>query len=382
MKKDILCWSLFLALILISLAAAIPSYAVAETDPAIDNEIAFNFELKNRFNIKKDILDALQKKGKPLVLYFNNLPLKGTEVTVDKETLEFFLERTSDTSNMWKQLWKESKTLNPTVTISLGVVGDTPTKIEDGKVYKIILIKKIKLWWGVGFLTILVLLVVMAKKTEILRNSGPKPAGGDRTYSLALLQMALWFVVIIGSYIFLWLITGQMDTITESVLGLMGISSATALGATLIDSGKSSAATSENQKLRGEKDALNTRLNELDVKITNLSPGPEKDASNAEKLKALTRVNEIDSKLKSLPQVEGVASNGWLMDVLSDGNGISLHRFQMLIWTLVLIGIFFTEVYNKMAMPTFSSTLLALMGISSGTYIGFKFPEQNVSSAK
>jgi hypothetical protein len=382
MKKDILCWSLFLALILISLAAAIPSYAVAETNPAIDNEIAFNFELKNRFQIKKDILDALQKKGKPLVLYFNNLPLKGTEVTVDKETLEFFLERTSDTSNMWKQLWKESKTLNPTVTISLGVVGDTPIKIDDGKVYKIILIKKIKLWWGVGFLTILLLLVVMAKKTEILRNSGPKPAGGDRTYSLSLLQMALWFVVIIGSYIFLWLITGQMDTITESVLGLMGISSATALGATLIDSGKSSAATSENQKLRGEKDALNTRLNELDVRITNLAPGPEKDASNAEKLKAWTRVNEIDSKLKSLEQVEGVASNGWLMDVLSDGNGISLHRFQMLIWTFVLIGIFFTEVYNKMAMPTFSSTLLALMGISSGTYIGFKFPEQNVPSAK
>jgi len=35
-----------------------------------------------------------------------------------------------------------------------------------------------------------------------------------------------------------------------------------------------------------------------------------------------------------------------------------------------------SSVYNNLAMPEFSATLLGLMGISSGTYIGFKFPEQ------
>ena len=31
-----------------------------------------------------------------------------------------------------------------------------------------------------------------------------------------------------------------------------------------------------------------------------------------------------------------------------------------------------TEVLSKLAMPVFDATLLTLMGISSGTYLGFK----------
>ena len=42
----------------------------------------------------------------------------------------------------------------------------------------------------------------------------------------------------------------------------------------------------------------------------------------------------------------------------------------------VLGDIFGVSVYGNLAMPEFSSTLLGLMGISSGTYIGFEFPEQ------
>lgn len=41
-----------------------------------------------------------------------------------------------------------------------------------------------------------------------------------------------------------------------------------------------------------------------------------------------------------------------------------------------MLGIMFiSSVYNNLTMPEFSATLLGLMGISSGTYIGFKFPE-------
>jgi hypothetical protein len=32
-------------------------------------------------------------------------------------------------------------------------------------------------------------------------------------------------------------------------------------------------------------------------------------------------------------------------------------------------------VFSQLAMPDFSATLLGLMGISSGTYIGFKIPD-------
>jgi hypothetical protein len=60
---------------------------------------------------------------------------------------------------------------------------------------------------------------------------------------------------------------------------------------------------------------------------------------------------------------------------MSDQTGISLHRFQMFVWTLVLGVIFIASVYRSLEMPEFSAGLLGLMGISSGTYLGFKVPE-------
>ena len=52
------------------------------------------------------------------------------------------------------------------------------------------------------------------------------------------------------------------------------------------------------------------------------------------------------------------------------------HRFQILAWTILLGIMFVSSVYNDLTMPEFSATLLSLIGISSETYIGFKFPEQ------
>ncbi|HEX9459334.1 MAG TPA: hypothetical protein VGA84_09330 [Thermoanaerobaculia bacterium] len=45
-----------------------------------------------------------------------------------------------------------------------------------------------------------------------------------------------------------------------------------------------------------------------------------------------------------------------------------------MVWTLVLGGVFLISVLWDLTMPEFSATMLALMGISSGTYIGFKLP--------
>ena len=70
------------------------------------------------------------------------------------------------------------------------------------------------------------------------------------------------------------------------------------------------------------------------------------------------------------------ASINFLTDVLTDGQAYSFHRFQIFAWTIILGIIFIASVYNNLAMPQFSTTLLGLMGISAGTYIGFKFPEE------
>jgi hypothetical protein len=72
------------------------------------------------------------------------------------------------------------------------------------------------------------------------------------------------------------------------------------------------------------------------------------------------------------------ASAGFLRDLISDDRGVvALDRLQVMVWTLVLGGIFLSSVFAYLTMPEFSATMLALMGISSGTYIGFKLPWKN-----
>ena len=65
-----------------------------------------------------------------------------------------------------------------------------------------------------------------------------------------------------------------------------------------------------------------------------------------------------------------------MYDLLAENDVITFHRFQIFVWTLVLGIMFVSNVYSELAMPQFSATLLGLLGISAGTYVGFKIPEQ------
>jgi hypothetical protein len=241
-------------------------------------------------------------------------------------------------------------------------------------------IKLIKKPWfifsSVCGLFILVLLLWLCKGSEILRNFGPEPEGGKkRTFSLALSQMAAWFVVIISAFVLIWLTTGELNTLTDSVLYLMGISASTLVAAAVIDKSKLTESQNKNVTLMAEKESLNEKV----TKLTEPSNLKENITLTTQITTTNTRLKEIDKELKNLPATDkGPATKNWFIDVLSDVNGISLHRFQILVWTFVLIVIFIADVYNYLTMPDFSATLLGLMGISSGTYIGFKLPEQNI----
>jgi hypothetical protein len=65
-----------------------------------------------------------------------------------------------------------------------------------------------------------------------------------------------------------------------------------------------------------------------------------------------------------------------LRDLLTDSTGYSFHRVQIFAWTLVLGLFFLHQVWARLSMPEFGANLLALMGFSSGTYLGFKLPER------
>jgi hypothetical protein len=255
-------------------------------------------------------------------------------------------------------------------------------------------------------LAALALFWFLAVKSDIIRDSAPpEPSnGGRRPYSLARFQMAIWFFVILIGYLFIFLLTGQFNNVlNDQSLILMGIGAGTALGAAMIDSTKSGTARSQlttliPQKTRAEAELqdLQAQLKDVETQLAALKAPPAEGqpapAPDAEELQTLNQnrqslkgqIAEKKSQIAALKdQIDGVyhtlqnpVSEGFLRDILTDSNGISFHRFQILVWTLVLVAIFCTEVYNDLLMPEFSTSMLALMGISSGTYLGFKIPEQ------
>ena len=83
----------------------------------------------------------------------------------------------------------------------------------------------------------------------------------------------------------------------------------------------------------------------------------------------------LDALLAQKADLARMPNRGWkrlMNDWLTDGDVYSFHRYQMLAWTLVLGLFFIAKVWSKWELPTFDGTTLALLGITSGTYLGFK----------
>ena len=179
----------------------------------------------------------------------------------------------------------------------------------------------------------------------------------------------------VASFLFIWVTTGQHDTLSAQALALIGIGTGTALGSALIDANKKEQSQSAVTSLEAEKITLQEEIEE----ITNeLKRAPGNKELETEMVAKQQRQSTLESDLqKARKALTPLKSEGFFRDILRDANGITFHRFQLLVWTIVLGLIFCVSVYRSLAMPQFSDTLLALMGITSGTYIGFKFPEQH-----
>ena len=208
-------------------------------------------------------------------------------------------------------------------------------------------------------------IVVLGLNSNLLRDQGGKPAAaaGQPTpkppYSLARVQMAFWLVLITASYMFLWLITFSMQSLSGSALALLAISAGTGLMSFVIDGSKRQ--TAQDRKAR-----LEARFAELTTTVGTGTPNQQQ----ADELRRI--IAEIQQLKEGLNPDK---SENFAVDILSDADGVTVYRLQAAIWTVVLGVIFITEVYRKFTMPDFSPTLLGLMGLSSATYLGFKLPE-------
>jgi len=254
-----------------------------------------------------------------IVLFLNGMALKGLKPeSCDALSghVRYRLERTADNDSVWHDLLGRPRGFAYPVSVSVGK--DTSFSVTSTVTdFELEVIPKQQFYaYVILLIAALVFFIHLCRKTSLIRNSAPGVPPDKQSYSLSQFQMAFWFFLVIAAYVFIWLICDELDTITDSVLGLIGIGSATAIGAAVIDQNKATV-----------------------------------DAAT-------------------------LTTRGFLRDVMSDNTGaISLHRFQMFVWTVVLGLIFVVSVYNGLEMPEFSATLLGLMGISSGTYLGFKVPE-------
>jgi hypothetical protein len=237
----------------------------------------------------------------------------------------------------------------------------------------------------------LCLFLFLACRTGIIRD--PNQAireDGLPPYSLGRCQMAWWFFLTASAFCFLWIVTGRgdTDTINSTVLGLIGISAGTALGASLISNNQvntAAAAASPQRKFPDEISAARQELATAKAARANLCRHTpiESAALAAADYAIKAKATALEDLKREFKVWKHEHRNQFLMDILSDDatDGarriITFHRFQIVVWTLVLGMVFVSNVLSELVMPTFDSSMLVLMGISSGTYLGFKLPASN-----
>jgi len=318
-----------------------------------------------------------------IIMFLNGRPLTGEYPEVirpEGELVQFHLSREHGNDDLWGDLLGDPEGFVKPVNVTVGLENGYP--LEGAQTFEFIVIHQTGFWLCLLLIAaILLSLFYLGHRTTLLRSSGAKRADNKlHAYNLGRVQLAFWFVLVVTSFLLIWLITGEYSTITSSALVLIGIGAGTALGATLVDNSKTASITDQIIAYEAEKAVLTNRINELKSALavgTNVPTPTGASDLQAELDSKQARLYVVTSMLAQLQTGSEVPpSQGFLRDIISDGGDISFHRMQIVIWTIVLGIIFVNSVYDRLAMPEFSGTLLALMGISSGTYLGFKGTEK------
>ncbi len=181
------------------------------------------------------------------------------------------------------------------------------------------------LWISVALL--LLLIILLDKKYYLLRDVS---IAKQKPYSYSRVQLSWWTIIIIASFISIFITKGNLPILDSSLIILLGISSGTTGVASIID--------------------VSDRSTENAVLIQNSE------------------------------------SENFFLDILSDANGISIHRLQAFLFNLI-IGIWLLVMVAKglcsCTNPTCINTILPivdpnkllLLGVSAATYAGLKTNE-------
>ncbi|MFZ4522177.1 MAG: hypothetical protein ACOYNC_10745 [Bacteroidales bacterium] len=169
--------------------------------------------------------------------------------------------------------------------------------------------------WSISFSLLFIVTMFISFVILAVKTNLIRIGDDHSPFSLALTQLSFWSIVVASSFIYIWVVSEELPPITGSTLVLISVSALTTAGSRLVD---------------------------------------------------------IRRKTKS----DLVArSTSFLEDILQDELGYSVHRAQMFMWTVIMGIVFVTSVIRFQQIPQLDESLLALMGISSGAYVGLKTME-------
>ncbi len=171
--------------------------------------------------------------------------------------------------------------------------------------------QRIATWWIWLAAVVLIALAIAALKYNILKDDN------NLYYSLGRTQLFFWTLLVLTAYIMICLKTDTIPDLPLSVLGILGISVSTTAVSKLI----------ENKNKAG------------------------------------------------IPIDVNAKSEGFFLDILSDGSSINIQRFQNVAFNLFFGVVFLQKAFANHIMPDFDQNVLILMGISAGTYAGLKNTE-------
>jgi len=169
------------------------------------------------------------------------------------------------------------------------------------------------------FLIVLFAILVRKDFVAFLRDTSTLPVA-QRSFSLASTLTFYWTALIILSICYIGIVNDALPVIDNGVLILMGIVAGTTTAGKVIDANQS-----QDPNIARSQDTT--------------------------------------------------PSSGFLTDILSDSNGISVSRFQTVMFNIIYGCVFVSAVISQHELYDFPSQTLTLLGISSGAYALLKIPE-------
>ncbi len=199
-------------------------------------------------------------------------------------------------------------------------------------------------------LVMLIIIIILQLKYGIMSDSSSSTF--KKSYSYSRVQLTWWTLIVLSAIIAIIFKSGSLPELLQSTLVLLGIGSLTTASGRIIDiSDDSSAAAAQAAAVANAAD-----------------PAPA-NAPAAPVVPPSAHRNE--------------ASQNFFLDILSDKNGVSIHRFQAValnfvigLWFIykVLVNIKNNSDVNSI-IPNVDQNNLILLGLSAGTYVVLKSGE-------